>query len=68
MDSTLKLRECSGQRLVGVSGAPLSIMGEGQAQMHFPGIPTALSATFIVADEFTAKAILGLDFWKHIDV
>ena len=30
--------------------------------MHFPGIPTALSATFIVADELTVKAILGLDF------
>ena len=67
MDSTLKLRECSGQRLVGVSRAPLSIMG-GQAQVPFPGIPTALSATFIVADELTVKAILGLDFWKLIDV
>ena len=37
-------------------------MGEGQAQVPFPGIPTALSATFIVADELTVKAILGLDF------
>ena len=65
MDSTLKLRECSGQTLVGVSGALLSIMGEGQAQVHFPGILTALSETFIVADELTVKAILGLDFFGN---
>ena len=37
-------------------------MGEGQAQVHFPVIPTALSAIFSVADELTVKAILGLDF------
>ncbi|KAL5505305.1 hypothetical protein EMCRGX_G006717 [Ephydatia muelleri] len=65
LDSKLKLEEGTGQRLVGVSGIPLSIRGVGLVQLKFAEVPTPMAATFVIVDDLSVEAILGLDFLEQ---
>ena len=50
------------QRIVGVDGIPIRI--EGSVSVPVTIRKTTFNHEFIVANEITAEAILGLDFWK----
>eukprot|EP00731_Ephydatia_muelleri_P029883 Em0021g406a len=58
LDSKLKLEEGTGQKLVGVSGIPLSIRGVGLVQLKFAEVPTPMAATFVIVDDLSVEAIL----------
>ena len=65
LDSKLKLEEGTGQKLVGVSGIPLSIRGVGLVQLKFAEVPTPMAATFVIVDDLSVEALLGLDFLEQ---
>ena len=54
------------RRLVGVDGVPIKVEGMVSAPITIGEV--TLQHDFIVAEQITAEAILGLDFWKPICV
>ncbi|KAL5505465.1 hypothetical protein EMCRGX_G006900 [Ephydatia muelleri] len=59
-DSSLVMDKWVGDRLVGVDGTPLNIVGVGRTKLHLTGIPTPLDASMLAVE-----AILGLDFLER---